>query len=244
MPQKPNFKNGSSPLYTQVADAVRERIVKGVWEVGSKIPSLKALAQEFDVALITVRQAIQVLHREGLLAPQRGRGTIVIGRPPVHPRIPLESSLDSLGRIYRTNPPKLRLLEEGSATPKLQPGDGSPAAAYHYIRRVHLNQRQANSVISIYLDERVFRLAPKRFQRELIIPVLLDLPEVVIAKAAQTLTIATAGIEAAGALDISTNAPVAEIRRVFCGPDGTVIFLGELVYRGDFIRWDVDLLAK
>ncbi|MGH8707735.1 MAG: hypothetical protein ACREVD_06715 [Burkholderiales bacterium] len=39
------------------------------------------------------------------------------------------------------------------------------------------------------------------------------------------------------------GAPVAEIRRVFCGPDGTVIYLGELAYRGDFIRLDIDLLA-
>ncbi len=244
MPRNPLFDNAGSPLYIQVADAVRERIVNGTWEVGGAIPSLKALVQEFDVALITVRQAIQVLTREGLLEPERGRGTFVKGLPPVHPKIPLESSLNSLGNIYRTNPPRLKVLQEGSATPKLQVEDGTPAAAYHYIRRVHLSQRQANSVISIYLDERVFNLAPQRFRQELVIPVLLDLPEVRIAKATQRLTIGTAGLDAARVLDISNHAPVAQIRRVFCGPDGTVIYVGELVYRGDYIRWDVDLLER
>ena len=34
-----------------------------------------------------------------------------------------------------------------------------------------------------------------------------------------------------------------ELRHVFCAPDGTVIYLGELAYRGDFIRLDMDLLS-
>ena len=35
---------------------------------------------------------------------------------------------------------------------------------------------EAYCVISIYLDERVFRMAPRRFRRETVIPVLLELP--------------------------------------------------------------------
>lgn len=105
-----------------------------------------------------------------------------------------------------------------------------------------MGPRQANSVISIYLDERVFRLNPRRFRNETIIPVLLDLPQVKIARANQTLTIAKAGTEAARSLGISASAPVAEIRRVFSAPDGTVIYVGDLVYRADFIRLEMDLL--
>ena len=37
------------------------------------------------------------------------------------------------------------------------------------------------------------------------------------------------------------QAPVGEVRRVFNGPDGTVIYLAEVIYRGDFIRLDMDL---
>jgi GntR family transcriptional regulator len=71
----------------------------------------------------------------------------------------------------------------------------------------------------------------------------MDLKEVKIGSARQILTISTAGVEAANALNISASAPVAEIRRVFCAPDGTVIYLGELTYRGDFLRLDIDLLS-
>jgi len=234
---------GSSPLYRQLADVIRQRIVKGIWDVGTRIPPLDALCSEFGVALITARQAIQLLTREGLVTAQRGRGTYVIARPPVHPRVRIETSLENLAHVYRTNPPRLRPLEEGESTPRIEPSEGKLAQRYHYMRRVHLTDRQANSIISLWLDETIYQLAPTRFQRELIVPVLLDLAKDRIAKAVQTLTISTAGPEAARELDISESAPVAEVRRVVCDAAGTVIYVCELVYRSDYIKWEVDLLA-
>ena len=71
----------------------------------------------------------------------------------------------------------------------------------------------------------------------------MDLKSVKIASVRQILIISTAGVEAANALNISVSAPVAEIRRAFCAPDGTVIYLGELIYCADFIRLDMVLLA-
>lgn len=234
---------GSSPLYRQLADVVRQRIAKGIWDVGAQIPSLDALAAEFGVALITVRQAIALLAQEGLVRAQRGRGTHVIARPAVHPRIHIETSLAGLAEVYRTSPPQLKLLEEGESMPRLEPGEGALAARYHHIRRVHIKQRQAISVISLWLDDAIFRLSPKRFRQELIIPPLLDLAADRIARATQTLTVSTAGPEAAQALAISENAPVAEVRRVVCDHAGTAIYVCDLVYRSDYIKWEVDLLA-
>jgi GntR family transcriptional regulator len=73
------------------------------------------------------------------------------------------------------------------------------------------------------------------------VPVLLDLPRVRIAKAHQTLTIGTADVEVAEHLQLPLNAPVAEVRRIFHAPDGSVLYLGEVTYRGDYIRFDMDL---
>lgn len=237
------LKVGSSPLYRQVADVVRQRIVKGIWDIGTQIPSLTELAAEFDVALITVRQAVALLAQEGLVRAQRGRGTHVVGRPPVHPRIRIETSLASLAEVYRANPPGLRLLEEGESMPVLHPDEGRPAARYHYIRRVHVSQRLANSVISLWLDDGIFRLSPRRFRKELIIPALLDLAGDRIAQATQTLTVSTAGPEVAQALAISENAPVAEVRRVVCDHAGTVLYVCDIVYRSDYVKLEVNLLA-
>lgn len=237
------FKHSASPLYAQVADALRERIVKGTWPIGTQIPTLPALAQEFGVGLITVRQAVQVLKNERLVAPEQGRGTFVRDKPQTHPKMRVETSLPRLADLYRQLAPKVLPLDEGMAMPRLDADDGVPAPRYRFLRRVHASDRQATSVISAWLDERIFRLAPTRFRTELIIPVLMDLAGVKIGSARQILTIGTAGVEAATALNIAASAPVAEVRRVFCDPEGVVIYLGELTYRGDFIRVDMDLLG-
>lgn len=237
------FQHSASPLYAQLADALRERIVKEAWPIGTQIPTLPALAEEFGVGLITVRQAVQLLKNEQLLVPEQGRGTFVRHKPQTHPKMRVETSLRALAELYRKLAPKVLPLDEGMAMPRLEEGDGQPAPRYHYLRRVHASERQTTSVISAYLDERIFKLAPKRFRKELIIPVLMDLQGVKIGSARQILTIGTAGAEAATALNIAVSAPVAEVRRVFCDRAGTVIYIGELTYRGDFIRVDMDLLG-
>jgi GntR family transcriptional regulator len=50
------------PLYLPVADTLRQRIERGVWAAGSLLPTLEALAQEFDVARVSARQAVQLSH--------------------------------------------------------------------------------------------------------------------------------------------------------------------------------------
>ena len=236
------FEYSTSPLYTQVAEAMRERITKGLWPIGIQIPTLSKLEQEFDVASVTIRQAVRLLKEEGLLLPEQGRGTFVRGKPQTHPQMRVATSLPALADLYRKNSPTLIPLNEGEGTPQITEEDGILAPKYHYLRRIHAGEMQHTSVISAYLDERVFKLAPRRFRNELIIPVLMDLKAVKIGSARQTLTISTAGVEAANALNISVSAPVAELRRVFCAPDGTVIYLGELTYRGDFVRFEMDLM--
>lgn len=237
------FEHSASPLYAQVADAMRERIVKGLWPIEEQIPTLPALALEFGVGSITVRQAVQLLKNEGLLAPKQGQGTFVLRKPETHPRMRVETSLHGLAELYRRQSPRLIPLDEGFAVPKLEAEDGIMAPKYKFLRRIHASERQFTSVISAYIDDRVFKLAPERFRNETVIPVLMDLKAIKIGSARQILTISTAGEEAANALNISVSAPVAEVRRVICDKQGTVIYLAELTYRGDYIRVDMDLLA-
>lgn len=235
------FRDSPVPRYAQLAGLLRQRIARGVWMQGQKLPSLEALVREFDVARVTVRQAVDLLARDGILSPQQGRGTFVTGQPRQDRWLRLETSLHDLADVYRDDKPKLTLIEEAAATPPLQAKDGKPAPRYHFMRRVHSRNGEAYCVISIYLDERVFRMAPKRFRRETVVPVLLDLPKVKIARARQTLAISTADVEVAGHLDIAVNAPVAEVRRVCTAADGTVLYLGEVTYRGDYIHFEMDL---
>ena len=80
-PTRPVFRDSPLPRYAQLADVLRGRIERGLWRTGQRLPSLDELVAEFGLARVTVRQAIEMLAREGLVSPQQGRGTFVTARP-------------------------------------------------------------------------------------------------------------------------------------------------------------------
>jgi GntR family transcriptional regulator len=235
--------NAAVPLYVQLADLFRQRIVKGVWKEGEKLPSLEQLVAEFEVARVTVRQAIERLTRDGLVSPQRGRGTFVTGAPRHDRWLRVETSLKNLADVYRDTQPTILNIDESEASrsPRLGDDDGVPAPKYAYMRRVHAHRGRPYCVIDIYLDAEIFARQPARFRKETVIPLLTAMPSVRIATARQVLTISTADLEVARHLGIAVNAPVADVRRVFTGPKRRVIYLAEVTYRGDFVQVEFDL---
>lgn len=229
------------PLYVQIADLMRQRIARGVWARGHAVPTIDRLMEEFDVARVTIRQAIQLLAQEGLLLPQRGRGTFVTAEPTRERRLLVHSSLDDLVQMYEGDTPDLSHIVETRDAPLLLEKDGVPAPGYHHLRRVHSRAGERYCVVSLYIDERVFAIAPDRFRHEVVIPLLVSLPGIEIARARQTLHIATADLEIARDLEVPVNSPVGEVRRVFNNPDGSVLYLAQATYRGDYIRFEMDL---
>ena len=114
---------GSTPIprYVQLAELVRQRVDKGHWPPGSMLPSIEQLMQEFDVARVTVRQAIALLADEGLLSPQRGRGTFVTGKPGARRQLRVETTLDDLVAMYSGDRPDHATLAEGGGRSRFCP---------------------------------------------------------------------------------------------------------------------------
>ena len=69
---------GATPLYNQIADDLRFKIVANEWSTGEKIPPELELCTLYNVSRITVRKAIDELVREGYLYRQRAKGTFVL----------------------------------------------------------------------------------------------------------------------------------------------------------------------
>jgi GntR family transcriptional regulator len=236
-----SFAASAVPRYLQIADLMRQRISRGQWPKGEKLPSLEALVAEFGVARVTVRQAVDLLARDGLVSPQQGRGTFVTAQPTRGQWLKVQTSLDELAKVYKDTKPEIVNIDESIVSAPLRSDDGTAAERYVFMRRVHSRAGQPYCVINIYLDERIFRRHSKRFRNETVIPILAGLTDNGIAHARQVLTIATADIEVARLLQVAVNAPVAEVRRVFTDAAGRVIYLGEVTYRGDFIHLEMDL---
>ncbi|HEY5094994.1 MAG TPA: response regulator [Candidatus Eremiobacteraceae bacterium] len=65
--------------YMSIATDLLARIDKGEWSSGRQLPSTMALAKEYGVALMTVRQALGILAQRGVVEPRQGAGTFVAG---------------------------------------------------------------------------------------------------------------------------------------------------------------------
>jgi DNA-binding GntR family transcriptional regulator len=68
------------PPWEQLAAILRGRIQSGELQPGDRIPAVRALSQEYDLAPNTVAKAMAQLKREGLVESRTGWGTFVAGR--------------------------------------------------------------------------------------------------------------------------------------------------------------------
>lgn len=72
---------GSQPKYLTIYAELRARIIDGRLAPGQQLPSQQQLASEFDVTVMTLRQAVAELESEGLIWVSRGRGSFVVDQP-------------------------------------------------------------------------------------------------------------------------------------------------------------------
>ena len=104
---RPRVRAARVPRYLQVASALRRRIREGRWAVGERIATIAALQREFRVARVTVRQAIELLAREGLLRARQGKGTFVTREVANDRWLRLATDWESLIAPIRDNVPHL-----------------------------------------------------------------------------------------------------------------------------------------
>ena len=71
------FQDSAIPLYYQIETILRKKISTGELASGDHLPTEMALAEEYNVSRITIRQALSSLERDGLILRKRGIGTIV-----------------------------------------------------------------------------------------------------------------------------------------------------------------------
>lgn len=70
---------GSQPIYEQIANQVKALIISGALKEGDMLPSMRLLAKELRISVITTKRAYEELEREGFIISQTGKGSFVAG---------------------------------------------------------------------------------------------------------------------------------------------------------------------
>ena len=74
------IQNSGIPIYQQIADAFRQDILAGKVKQGEYLPSIRGLAKELKISVITTMKAYEQLEEEGLVTAIQGKGFCVNAR--------------------------------------------------------------------------------------------------------------------------------------------------------------------
>lgn len=70
------------PIYAQITRQIKEKILAGELTAGQALPSIRLLAKELRISVITTKRAYEDLEQEGFIYTQQGRGSFVAAQNP------------------------------------------------------------------------------------------------------------------------------------------------------------------
>jgi len=233
--------NNFLPRYYQLANILREQISKGELEARRPIPSERQLEKSYSVSRTTIRQAIDMLVRQGYLYREHGRGTFVSP----HKLQKGISELTSFTEDMRGRGivPGQKILEIGCISPpedvrthlelpaectkvlhieRLRLGDGLPmglqTSYYSLPEGLNVTREELEEVGSIY------KILQEKFH---LIPTEAD----------ETLEVALATPREATLLQIAPGSPLLLSERTTYSQNRQVIEFVRILYRGDRYRY-------
>lgn len=235
-----DFSRSAVSRYIQLATLFRRRIESGEWPIGRQIPTVEELSTEYGVARATVRQALDSIADEGLIERFRAKGTFVIQQP--QQKLWCEVPTNWSGLLLSTPDAEIEILDvTGPTQPRSVLHDiGELAPGYRRWRRRHSRGGQRYYLGDAYIDQRVAKRLPRNvLAKRTTLRALQDVEGLDLVDVRQTITVGSADVEISDLLDIPLNAPVAFVYRTAVDQTGTIVFVGDGVYRGDVIRLDM-----
>jgi GntR family transcriptional regulator len=210
------------PLYLQVRDALMERIAAGAWKPGTALPNERDLAQTFGVGVGTVRRALQILEREGVLARRRGSATFANEH--------ISELVSRFGDMWRAdvgeNCTKVRLrpVSSGLASSMEVARLGLQAQRrVHRIHRVRFIRDRPFMVEAVSVPAHLFPDLMSRTELAAGIPLMAEHYDVRLGKAEERIYVAPADLTVAEALEVASGTSVLVLDRVAFAGDGHAV---------------------
>lgn len=69
--------HSSTPMYAQIVEQIVAKVMNGDWKAGDPLPSIRELAANSNISVITVKRAYMELERAGVIVTWQGKGSFV-----------------------------------------------------------------------------------------------------------------------------------------------------------------------
>jgi GntR family transcriptional regulator len=229
------------PKYLRIHAELRDRITSGQWPAGTSLPAQRDLAAEFGVSIMTLRQALQLLADDGLIAARHGSGTYVAARYEYdlgHLRS-FAADLAAQSAEIRT-----RLLSAGTITPadEVSARLGGPGQVLR-LRRLRLADGRPLIMQTSYLPLPLADgLDPADLAQRGLYTVLAE-HGLAVTRAAETIAPCVLGTLEAGYLERPARSPALLSHRVSFTADGLAVVDDHAVLPGDSVAITVNRSA-
>lgn len=223
---------------------LRERILNGALEPGSRLPGELSIAAEYGVSRVTVRRALDTLAIDGLIDRRPGSGTFVREGNSVQPIVAdLSNVLSHLVEMGRRT--SVRLLSFAYVTPSesvagslgLEPGERAQRSI-----RVRLIDGAPFSYLVTHVPERIGVTYSEADLASMPLLGLLERSGIMVEEASQSIGATLAGPDVAEALGLEIGSPLLSLTRVVWDPSGQGVEHLHALYRPDRYSFHMDLV--
>jgi len=233
--------NNSVPLHIQLKEIIEQNIAEGVFT--GQIPSERQIMEDFNVSRSTVREAINLLVREGILEKRHGKGTFVSLKP-LHEWLGNLSSTTEMIRSMGMKP-GAKLITHFKTEPPMPIQEKTGFKEAYFIKRL----RYADSIpIGVERHYYPISIGKQLEQFDLNNATLYDLVEneldVQFAEAKQTIRSGEVLKDDHSYLNVPAGTHVLIAERMIKDRSGATIELEEAFYRSDMYQIDINLSRK
>lgn len=225
----------SLPIYHQLYTILRQDITDGVYPEDQPLPTEMALSSNFNVSRVTVRRALDMLEREGLVIRRQGIGTFA--RPPEDSATAgrLSGLIENLITLGIETTAELLSYDDNAPTPplvaktlKIAPGE--PCLA---VQRLRCHKDKPVSLTTMYMPQEFSRIVTRTQLDDRPVVRILEQAGMIPSSAEQTISAIAADDQVASRLHVATGSPIIRLRRTVFDHEGKPILYQQSLYNPD-----------
>jgi DNA-binding GntR family transcriptional regulator len=233
------------PVYFQIALDIRRRLAAGEWTTGQRIAPELALAGEYDVSRVTIRQALAELVKDDLLERHRGSGTYVR-----HKQRPLVYDLNfTVGAVAarlresgfenRAEVMEVGVIRTPPAELRLRLAIAEDAAVVYMVRRIIINDEPTAVYRAWFAADLVPELERSPRLDDSLSVVLAEDYGLVPVRSENELEVVRSTREEVALLGTSGDVPLLVVTATTFLRDGRPLEYSQIVWLGDRVRFHV-----
>jgi DNA-binding GntR family transcriptional regulator len=230
-------KESAIPFYLQIAETIRSRILEGYYTPGDLIPSYQELEKEFNVSNITIRKAIEILVRDGIINRKRGVGTIVAEIDSEIITFELNGNLQRLRNSAEKIPLTIDVLEITTAFCPRRIQEILSVDPTKKIWRMKKIRKHRDVIMSYYIHYSdpcwCGKITKNEAERKRFADLFREKSGIHLIRLEQRVEAAVANLDLSAVLKVNFGAPLLFVENIYYSTQDKPVVLTHIYYRGD-----------